>query len=361
MNILLVKLSSLGDVLHNLPVVWDTRNSYPDAHIVWVVEESYVEILEPLRTKGDFLGVDLIIPISLRRWKKELLTGSLKGVWREFLDFRNSLRVWPWDLIIETQGLIKSALVTRYAKKSIAQIFEQTTSEEGVKNKVKVVGLANKTEYSGYEPLARYFYDQIVKVPFHCHSVDRSRLVLAHGLGKTLPNRVNIPPRFYPDSFVQDLTVQSNPLGLSINQYVMCFHATARQAKCWDESYWVELGNYLISKNLTPVFPWGNTGEKEVSEALAGMVVGAIVPRAFSISEAFILIAQARLSVGVDTGLTHLSAVLNRPTIEIYVDSPVWKTEGYWDTKIINLGDKGSPPNIPEVITAVDKLFNLRD
>jgi heptosyltransferase-1 len=360
MNILLVKLSSLGDVLHNLPVVWDIRNSYPKAYIAWVVEEQYVNILEPLLTKEDFLGIDLIIPISLRRWKKEILKGSFKDVWREFLVFRKSLEVRHWDVIIETQGLIKSALVTAWAKQSSMRSFDQTaTAEEGLNNKVKVVGLANKTEYSGYEPLARFFYDQSVQVPFHDHAVDRSRLVLAQGLGKTVPNRISLPPQFYPDAFVQDLTLQSNPLGLSINQYVMCFHATARQAKCWDESYWVELGNYLISRNLTPVFPWGNTGEKEVSEALAKRVAGAIVPKAFSIEQAFVLIAQAMLTVGVDTGLTHLSAILNRPTIEIYVDSPLWKTQGYWDTKIINLGDKGSPPNIAEVITAVDKLYNL--
>jgi heptosyltransferase-1 len=344
MNILIVKLSSLGDILHNLPVVWDIRKEYPNAYITWVVEEAYLDLLTPLMMDSQSLGLDYIIPINLRRWKKEITKGKFLKVMQEFSVFKKILQNTKYDFVVETQGLIKSALVSQLARR--------------VSNG-EIIGLANKTEYSGYEPLAKFFYDQSIKVPFQSHAVDRSRAVLAHSLGKPLPDRINSPPEFYSETFAQDLILQLNPLGLSFNQYVMCFHATARKAKCWDESYWVELGNYLMSRNLTPVFPWGNTGEKEVSEALAKRVAGAIVPKAFSIEQAFVLIAQARLTVGVDTGLTHLSAILNRPTIEIYVDSPLWKTQGYWDTKIINLGDKGSPPNIAEVITAVDKLYNL--
>lgn len=104
------------------------------------------------------------------------------------------------------------------------------------------------------------------------------------------------------------------------------------------------------------VFPWGNEAEKKISQLLAKDVQGAIVPHSFLIDDAFYLILGATIIVGVDTGLTHLSAILDKPTIELYCDSPRWKTEGYWSNKVINLGDKGSPPAVSEVLTAFERL-----
>jgi heptosyltransferase-1 len=104
------------------------------------------------------------------------------------------------------------------------------------------------------------------------------------------------------------------------------------------------------------VFPWGNPKEKLISEQLAKDVPNAIVPNAFSIREAFVINAQAKLVIGVDTGLTHLAAVLGVPTIELYVDSPKWKTEGYWSAKICNLGSTGLPPSVKQVFNAFEMI-----
>ena len=349
MNILIVKLSSLGDVLHNLPIVWDIRRSYPDAKIDWVVEDAYVELLTPLLTQnlnaqsGIFAqsgGIDRIIPIALRRWKKDIKRGEFVRSIQEFNAFRMDLKQRQYDIVIETQGIIKSAFVTRlstrYAHSSI-------------------VGLANRTEYSGYEPLARRFYTDCVQVPFRAHAVDRSRMVTAAALDQSVPNRVQNPPYFYPQNFIDTLKRSPNPLDLK-TPYDLCFHATARAAKCWDSKNWIALGQELANRGLTVVFPWGNPTEKKISEKLAAKVPGALVPKAFSIQEAFALVAQAKLTIGVDTGLTHLSAVLGNPTIELYVDSPCWKTEGYWQTDIANLGDIGKPPTLDVVIETLKRF-----
>jgi len=116
-KILLVKLSSLGDVLHNLPIVWDLRARLPDAQIDWVVEEGYVHLLEPLLSRDDFKGIDRIIPFGLRRWKKNLFS---LAIWKEFFVFRKLLQSTTYDVLIETQGLLKSAIVCSLAKKSSA-------------------------------------------------------------------------------------------------------------------------------------------------------------------------------------------------------------------------------------------------
>ena len=367
MKILIVKLSSLGDVLHNLPIVWDLRAKYPDALIDWVVEEGYVGLLEPLKTTYSdgnitpaFSGIDRIIPLAFRRWRKALKRGEFIKSIQEYIALKADLQATSYDLIIETQGLLKSSWVAKLANPN---------------KTAKVFGLANQTEYSGYEPWARRFYTDCVQVPFHCHAVDRSRWVAASAMDVPIPNRVAVPPKFYPEPYFQSL-VEAAQLGFASTRidlgfdvtkpYVMCFHATAGVSKRWLDEYWVSIGKALVAKGIQVVLPWGNDKEKEISIQLAKKISGhtslqgskAIVPNAFSIADAFGLVAGAKVTIGVDTGLTHLAAILGLPTIELYCDSPKWKTEGYWSPNIYNLGDKGEPPTAEQVLSAIDQLLS---
>lgn len=339
-KILLVKLSSLGDVLHNLPIVWDLRKRLPDAQIDWIVEEAYVHLLKPLRTTAAFKGIDRIIPVAFRRWRKSVL--SLR-TWREFFAMCKSLQLTTYDVVLETQGLLKSALVCALAKKSDHAI---------------VAGLGNATEHSGYEPMARIFYTKSVHVPVKCHAVDRSRWVMCSAFDWPGLKRNEEPPYFYPQPFVEQLppllfeAPQKTNQGIAM-PYVVCFHSTARAAKRWPNEYWVELGKALSSQGYQVILPWGSESEMKVSTLIASQIPGAIVPRAFTIDEAYSVVAHAAFTVGVDTGLTHLSAVLGKPTVEIYCDSPRWKTEGYWNKLIANVGDHKKPPNLDDVLGAV--------
>ena len=342
-KILLVKLSSLGDVLHNLPIVWDLRERLPDAQIDWIVEEAYVHLLQPLKTTEAYRGIDHIIPVAFRRWRKNLF--SLR-TWSEFFAMRKALQATAYDVLLETQGLLKSALVCALAKKLDTAI---------------VAGLGNATEHSGYEPMARMFYTESVHVPVKCHAIDRSRWVMCSAFDWPLLNRNEEPPRFYPQEFLGKLpplafeglkkTEQGAPA-----PYVVCFHSTARAAKRWPNEHWVELGNILSSQGYQVILPWGSESEMKVSALIASQIPGAIVPRAFSIEEAYYLVAHAALTVGVDTGLTHLSAVLGKPTVEIYCDSPRWKTEGYWSPVIANVGDMKQIPSVEEAIKLIKEV-----
>ena len=339
-KILLVKLSSLGDVLHNLPIVWDLRARLPNAQIDWVVEEGYVHLLTPLLSKDGFRGVDRIIPFGLRRWKKNLLKLS---TWKEFFAFKKTLQETAYDVIIETQGLLKSAIVCSLAKKTPNAV---------------IAGLANATEFSGYEPIARSFYNQSVQVPIQCHAVDRSRWVMCSALDWPLINRQSAP-QFYPDQYIQSLQLSGKPIAQKLlAPYVLCFHSTAREAKRWPSSHWIALGKTLAAQGYQVVLPWGNLAEQAVSKEIAAQIPNALVPPAFSIEDAFAVIAGAALTVGVDTGLTHLAAVLNKPTVEIYCDSPLWKTEGYWSNNIRNVGDIRKPPSVAQVLQAATELLS---
>ena len=345
-HFLLVKLSSLGDVLHNLPMVWDIRQHYPSATVDWVVEEAYVDLLKPLQSSNSFKGIDRIIPIGLRRWKKNILSTTN---WQELSQFIHALQQDQYDVIIDSQGLMKSAVVTKLAHRT----------QGG-----QITGLANATEFSGYEPLARMFYSDSVAVPRQCHAVDRSRYLLSSALDVAPITRTSIP-RFYPESFVKDLTNQnlSPEIAKNINTpYVLCFHASARAAKQWDIQGWITAGKFLLERGLHPVFPWGSPHEKQISqEILEGIGSGGgggILPPSYSIKQYFEIISHARLTIGVDTGLTHLAAVMGHPTIEIYCDSPLWKTEGYWSNQVINLGDIGQSPSIESVLNGIERLIS---
>ena len=341
---LIVKLSSLGDVLHNLPMVWDIRQHYPNAIVDWVVEEAYVDLLRPLQSTNTFKGIDRIIPIGLRRWKKNIL--SVRH-WQELRQFIHALQQDQYDVIIDSQGLMKSAVVTKLAHRTQAG---------------QITGLANATEFSGYEPLARMFYSDSVAVPRQCHAVDRSRYLLSSALDVAPITRTSIP-RFYPESFVKDLTNQdlSPEIARDLNTpYVLCFHASARAAKQWDIQGWITAGKFLLERGLHPVFPWGSPHEKQISQQIIKGIGsgGGILPSSYSIKQYFEIISHARLTIGVDTGLTHLAAVMDHPTIEIYCDSPIWKTEGYWSNQVINLGDIGQPPSINSVLNGIECLIS---
>lgn len=320
-------------MLHNLPIVWDIRAQNPNARIDWLVEESYVSLLVPLLTNAEFRGIDHIIPIAMRRWKKNLLSQQTRKEWRAF---RQNFQATQYDVVIETQGLLKAAWLTRLANRSA---------------NVVIAGLGNATEDSGYEPLARWFYTDSVQVPLRCHAVERSRWVAAAALNVAVPKNL---PQFYPPAFLKSLQLSATSFK---KPYVLFFHATARAAKQWSESNWITLGNALTDQGKQVILPWGNPQEKTVSERLSAQIPNSIVSPAFNISEWFSVIANAALTVGVDTGLTHLSSMLNTPTIELYCDSPRWKTQAYWSDKVKNLGDTGRPPSFDAVLQSAEKLL----
>jgi heptosyltransferase-1 len=176
-----------------------------------------------------------------------------------------------------------------------------------------------------------------------------------------LLSRQDDPPLFYPPQWIAQLPVleitdlQKSQDG-SVLLYILCFHSSARAAKRWPSENWVDLGRTLSSQGYQLVFPWGTPAEKALSDLMASQIPGAIVPRAISIEEAYPLIAHATLTIGVDTGLTHLAAVLGKPTVEIYCDSPRWKTEGYWSTQIANLGDLQTPTTVQAVLDTCQQL-----
>ena len=327
MNILIVRVSSLGDIVHNMPMVADILRHYPDANIDWVVEEAYVSLVQRNR------GVRHVIPFALRRWRKSLLSKQTRA---EMQVFYKTLRLESYDFVFDTQGLFKTAVAMRMARLALHG---------------KRVGLANATEGSGYEAISRIFHTVSVPVGLRTHAVLRARLVAAAALGYA----VDGPADF--NMQLPDIACTAQPAWLPSEPYAVFFHATARAAKQWSNAHWVQVAQSLAARGLQILLPWGSAAEQQVAQQLAAHMPNARVLPKLSLMEAVILAQRAALVVGVDSGLTHIAAAFKRPTIELYCDSPRWKTEGNWSPNIINLGDTGAPPSVTEVTAAVAALL----
>ncbi|GGX75862.1 lipopolysaccharide heptosyltransferase I [Massilia dura] len=329
MNILLVRVSSLGDVLHNMPIVADIRRHFPGANIDWVVEEGYVSLV---RLNPE---VRNIIPFALRRWRKNL---GDKAVRAEVKAFFRRVREVEYDYVFDTQGLLKTGVIM-----GAARVRKGRKGEGGQK-----VGLANGSEGSGYEGISRIFHTKSIPLDPRTHAVARGRLVVGAALGYA----VDTPADFGLPEIAVD---EPRPDWLPPGPYAVYFHGTARDAKKWAPANWIALGRELAP--MTILLPWGSPKEKAEAEALAAAMPNARVLPKLSMADAVMLARRAALAVGVDTGLTHIAAAFSRPVVEIYCDSPRWKTEGNWSPKIINLGDRGNPPSVADVAAAARSLL----
>jgi heptosyltransferase-1 len=313
MRILLIKTSSLGDVVHNLPVVTDLRANFPNAAIDWVVEEAFTDIV------GLHPGVRHTIPVALRRWRKSLLDGS---TWRELLAFRTRLQVESYDRVIDTQGLLKSALIARMARG-------------------RRCGYAAS---SAREPLAARFYDAVFEVPGNLHAVERNRrlaaLAACYAVAPAPAYGIAVPPAPTPDG-----------------PCVVLLTATSRDDKLWPEDCWVALGCRFHERGLRCLLPAGNAIERERAARIAARIPQALAMPPASLGELARQLAAARIVVGVDTGLVHLAAALGRPTLALFAASDPTLTGVLAATPTINLGSRGQPPSVDAVLAAAMPLF----
>ncbi|MGH8772010.1 MAG: lipopolysaccharide heptosyltransferase I [Burkholderiales bacterium] len=312
MRILLVKTSSMGDVIHNLPVVADICRHHPAAQIDWVVEESFADVpaLHP--------GVRKVITVANRRWRKAWFRPQIA---REFRGFKAQLQSQRYDCILDTQGLMKSALIVRMA--------------HGRR--------CGYSASSAREPMSARFYDARFDVSKNLHAVERNRTLASLALGYALSNDT-------------DYGLRAQPL-VDGRRYAVLLHATSRSDKEWDASSWAALGQFLNAQEIEVLLPWGSQAERARSEQFKHQLGNAFVPERMPLTKLAGLLAGAEIIVGADTGLTHLAAALGRPTIGIYRGSDPKLTGLYGSKKAINLGTKGNPPSASLVIEAADSLL----
>jgi len=277
MNVLIVKTSSLGDVVHTLPALTDAKKAIPDITFDWVVEEAFAEIPQwhP--------AVKNTLPLALRLWRKNFTKALFSG---ELLTFIKTLRQKKYDLIIDAQGLIKSSIITKIAR------GERCGYD---KNSIR-------------ELQATFFYQNKFTVAKDQHAITRTRQLFAAALKYEMPTTA-------PD---YGINKQIFPLPDSCEKYIVFFHGTSREEKCWHEQKWIELVQFVTTNGFIVYLPWGNSAELARAKRIAQNNSHAKILPNLSLSAIAALLLNAKGAVAVDTGLSHVAAALGVPTISLY-------------------------------------------
>jgi heptosyltransferase-1 len=292
LKVLIVKLSSLGDVVHAMPAVQDIRRALPQAQIDWVVEQGFAPLVRRCA------GVRRVIPCELRRWRKAPFTAATRAGWRTF---RAELQAEGYDAVIDLQGLSKSALVAWLARLAPGG---------------RRYALANRTEGSGYEAPTRWVADVAVRIEPHIHAVRRSRELCARVLGYAVPAEeiFGLQPQ------------AAGGVPASVRPCVALVHGSSRADKQWPPAHWIGLAARLDAQGYDVALLHGSDDEQRRSEALARAMSHAVVWPRLALDALTDALAGCAGVIGVDSGLSHIAVALDLPHVQLYNFDTAWRT-----------------------------------
>jgi len=290
LRVLIVKLSSLGDVVHTMPVVHDIIAARPGTLIDWVVEPGFA----PLVRRVD--GVAEVIECALRRWSKRWWTSATRTEWRAF---RERLQRERYDAVLDLQGLTKSAIVARLAK----------LAPGGAS-----YGLANRTDGASHEPPARWLVDHAIRIEPRIHALDRARELAARALG-------------YAAQGSPVFGLRGAPAPPGAGPTLVFVHGTSRDDKLWPEDHWIELGRRAIGRGWRIALPQAGAHELERARRLQVTLGDAAeVWPSLSLDAVVDRMATTQGVIGVDSGLSHIAVALDLPHVQLYNFPTAWRT-----------------------------------
>jgi heptosyltransferase I len=334
-KLLIVKTSSMGDLVHAVPVVSDVLRAHPKAHIDWLVEPRFAAIpkMHP--------GVQQVIELPWRRWRKQLTSLS---TWSAMRALRAQLQAQRYDLVLDLQGLVKSALWARQAGAPVAG-YDRASIREAV---------------------AASLYQRTARVPRQAQAVHRNRLLAAAHLGYALP-KLSAPAGADHAPHPTAPNSAAGPLGqadfglhapapgwVPKVRYAVLIPNASRPEKLWPERHWTAVGRALSERGWTPLVLWGNEAEQTLAERIAAGCDGD-VPPFLKVGEMAAVLAGAQQVVGLDTGFTHLAAALGRPTVGIYCDHSPGLAGITGPGAVASIGDKGQVPSREAVLALMQQ------
>lgn len=306
MKILIVKTSSMGDVVHTMPAISDIAAHLPDVQIDWLVETPFASLpaMHP--------AICTVIPIAWRKWRKSLFAKATRTA---LTAARTQLKAEQYDLILDMQGLAKSAVWAMQAR--------------GPR--------AGYDTSSAREPLAALTYARRAKVNKSLHAVERSRQLAAAHLGYVVAGKAHF-------------NLRAPALGWTpqTEKYAVLITGASRPEKLWPEPSWQHIAGVLRARNLGIVWLWGSAEEGARAKRLVA-AAGGEVPPFLSVHDASAVLARATVCVGLDTGFTHIAAAFGVSTVGIYCDHEPGLVGITGDGYVASIGGRGQVPEIEAV------------
>jgi len=322
LQLLIVKLSSLGDVVQTAAVVQDVLRRFPDAHIDWVVEEAFAPLVALVG------GVRRVIPVAQRRWRKSRWSPVTR---RERADFLRDLRTEAYDVVLDFQGLIKSALVARQAR----LLFGGFSAS-----------YANGSDACAYEWPVRWLLRRSFPMPQRIHAVARYRLLAALALGYSTQESAAVHWLL--------------PAASAPARTVVFAHGTTRPDNEWSPSNWLALGHQLMTQGFALALPQSNDAELALARTLAQAwgPQASVWPRE-SLADVTRRMAVCAGVVGVDSGLSHIAVALGLPHVQIFSQDRAWRAGPVGSAFQIAVGGTFTP-DVPAVLQAWESVWAAR-
>ncbi|MBI3367894.1 MAG: lipopolysaccharide heptosyltransferase I [Burkholderiales bacterium] len=320
MRVLIVKTSSMGDVVHALPAVSDMHRARPGLQVDWLVESAFAAIprMHP--------GVRRVLPIQWRKWRKTLWQRETRAA---MAALRAELRSETYDLVLDMQGLLLKSVLW------------------GLQARGPLVGYSSD---SVREPMAALCYQRTARVSRELQAVERCRRLSAALVDYPLPYT---GPAFGIVAPAGSWQVEGGgAIGVLIPN-------ASRPEKLWPEERWIALGQRLAKAGMKPVVLWGSEDERLRADRIAAACAG-VVPPFLSVADMAAVLGQARQVIGLDTGFSHLAAALGRPTIGIYCDHEPGLAGITGPGPVASLGGKGQVPELTAVLVQMERHLSVK-
>ncbi|WP_176300725.1 lipopolysaccharide heptosyltransferase I [Burkholderia vietnamiensis] len=317
-RILIVKVTSLGDVVQTLPVVADLHRAFPGVAVDWAVDESCAEVVRwhP--------GVSNVLCAPLRRFKKLRNGGDFKAISASI----GALRAHRYDAVIDLHGVYKSAIISALARAGRRVGYQtQDLGETG----------------------ARFAYSHRFGPRPDCDAWHGMRVSAGEALGY-------VPEGVADHGIVAPQDARLPAALTDGTPFALLFHATSNPDKQWPADHWAALATQMIARGVRVLLPWGSPAEHDDAQQIAARAPGAIVLPAMSVRELGAAIGLATLVVGVDTGFVHMAHALKRPTVMIFVATSRHHCGIGGAPHALSIGEPGAPPSVAQVLDAIDAV-----
>ncbi|MCX4160889.1 MULTISPECIES: lipopolysaccharide heptosyltransferase I [Paraburkholderia] len=322
-RILVVKVTSMGDVIQAQPVVADLKRAFPGVKVDWAADEAFAEIARWN------VGTDRVLCAPLRRFKKARRWADFKAIWASIAE----LRAEHYDVVLDIHGVYKSAIISFLTRSSRR--------------------LGYQAKDLGERGAAFAYTGRFAPCGDDTNAWQGMRETVSRALGYTLEDppiyNLEVPRATHANAAADALQPDASPLAI-------LFHAASKDDKKWPTSHWAAVARDLLGRGYRVVLPWGSLAEHSEATDIVAQVPSATLLPQMTLTGIAQLIQDCQLVVGVDTGFVHLAHALQKRAVMIFIATSAEHFGNHTPYRSVSVGDGRRVPSIDEALQAIDHV-----